>query len=136
MTDTSLGVDDREARVTPVADTDPATNLDATVDLVRGTYDFVMQADGYGLRRFTRTIAAGQTISRPIQPVTNVASSTAGAAVDGTSIGSMNASKLIDDTEGTNWVGKNLPGVSVDTVNRSSTSTWQETAKGRFDRSR
>ena len=53
-----------EARATPVADTDPATALGATVKLVPGTYDVLVQAPGYGLRRFTLTVTAGQATSR------------------------------------------------------------------------
>ena len=45
-----------EARATPVADTDPATALGATVKLVPGTYDVLVRAPGYGLRRFTLTV--------------------------------------------------------------------------------
>ncbi len=40
-----------EARVTPVADTDAGTALSATAKFVAGTYDFVVQAPGYGLYR-------------------------------------------------------------------------------------
>ena len=46
---------------------------------------------GTGLRRFKRTIVANETIDRAIHPVTNVASASAGAAVDGASVGSLNA---------------------------------------------
>lgn len=105
-----------EARVTPIADTDPATELDNEFDLIPGTYGFTMQADGYGLRHFERTIVAGQTIDGPIHPVTNVASATAGAAIDGAAPGSLNTDKLIDDTEASNWAGINPAGISVDTL--------------------
>ena len=40
-----------EARVTPVADTDPATALTNQVRLVPGTYEFLVQAPGYGHKR-------------------------------------------------------------------------------------
>ncbi len=41
-----LFIGDYEANVTPVADTDPATDVDATVELLPGTYSFVSRADG------------------------------------------------------------------------------------------
>jgi len=112
-----LYVGEYEARATPIADTDPATPLGDTVKMVPGRYDFVMQADGYGLRRFDRTIRADQTIRRPLHLVTNVASVTSGGAVDGASVGSVNAEQLIDDTEASNWAGINPAGASVDLAN-------------------
>ncbi len=103
-----------EARVTPIADSDPATTRPATVRLVPGTYDFVLQADGYGLFRFRAKIVAGETHVREIHLSKNVASASNGAFVDGSSA-SLNASKLIDDTEASNWAGLSEAGVSVDT---------------------
>ena len=58
-----------EGRISPVADTDPATNatgtgannLDAVAAFVPGTYEFVVQARGYGHLRFRRS-------SRPARP--------------------------------------------------------------------
>ena len=56
--------------VSPVADTDPATNaagtgannLDAVAVFVPGTYEFVANARGYGHLRFRLTLAAGQDV--------------------------------------------------------------------------
>ncbi len=48
-----------EARATPIADTDPNTPLSDRVRFVPGTYEFLMQAPGFGLHRFTYTINAG-----------------------------------------------------------------------------
>ncbi|MCW2635834.1 MAG: peptidase fungalysin [Blastococcus sp.] len=106
-----------EARVTPVADTDPATTLGTSVRLVPGTYNFVFQAKGYGLMRFTQTVGAGQTVGRTLHLATNLASASSGATIAGSSAGSLNSSKLIDDTEASNWAGVNPAGVSVDTLN-------------------
>ena len=106
-----------EARVTPIADTDPETSLDAEVDLVPGRYDFVFQADGYGLHRFSKQVGAGDTIQKELKLGANLASAASGAVVDGASVGSLNTSKLIDDTEASNWAGINPVGASVDTVN-------------------
>jgi extracellular elastinolytic metalloproteinase len=105
-----------EARVTPVADTDPATTLGSTVRLVPGTYNFVFQAKGFGLLRFTQSVGAGQTVDRTLHLATNMASASSGATIAGTSAG-VNQAKLIDDTEATNWAGINPTGVSVDTLN-------------------
>ncbi|MDQ6641257.1 MAG: M36 family metallopeptidase [Actinomycetota bacterium] len=105
-----------EARATPIADSDPSTALPSTIKMVPGTYDFVFQAAGYGLRRFKVTIKAGSTTARTVHPTKNLASSTNGAFIDGASAGSVNTSKLIDDTEATNWAGINPSGVSVDSV--------------------
>jgi len=95
-----------EARVTPVADTDLATARAATATFVPGTYDFVAQAPGYGLFRFSRTVAANQTASLNVALPTNWASARKGATAsgDGTSPGN-----LIDDTEATQWESTTAP---------------------------
>jgi hypothetical protein len=89
-----------EARSRPLADTDPSTPLPATVNLVPGTYHFVVQADGYGMHRFTRTLKAGSSLSLQASLPTNWASRTNGAMPSGDGV---NLDKLIDDTENTNW---------------------------------
>ena len=76
-----------------------------------GTYDFVFQARGYGLRRFTLTVGAGQTVSRVLHLSPNLASSAQGATISG---GGVNLGSLIDDTEATNWANLDVPtGVNV-----------------------
>ena len=105
-----------EARVTPIADTDGSTSLPSTISMVPGTYDFVFQADGYGLKRFTATVTAGHTTTETLSLPKNLASKTNGATVDGASANSLNTSSLIDDTENTNWAGVDASGVSVDTA--------------------
>ena len=54
-----------EARVSPIADTDPATNapstasannLDETATFAPGTYEFIATAPGYGAVRFRKTL--------------------------------------------------------------------------------
>jgi extracellular elastinolytic metalloproteinase len=89
-----------EARVTPVADTDPSTPLGDTVKFVPGAYDFVIQADGYGAHRFSRTLTAAPTLKLVTSLATNWASSAKGATATGDGTDQAN---LIDDTEGTNW---------------------------------
>jgi hypothetical protein len=95
-----------EARATPIADTDTGTPLSATAKFVPGTYDFVAQAPGYGLMRFTQTFSAGQATTVNVAMPTNWASSSksASAAGDGT-----NQGNLIDDTEGTQWESTTAP---------------------------
>ncbi len=97
----TLFVSRYEARVTPVADTNPSTPLPSSVKMVPGTYEFLFQAPGYGMRRFTQSIGAGQTVARTVHLAPNLASSFKGATATG-STGVVNASKLIDDTESTN----------------------------------
>ncbi|MBA3989919.1 MAG: M36 family metallopeptidase [Propionibacteriales bacterium] len=111
-----LFVGQYEARVTPIADTKPSADLPNTVRMVPGTYEFVFQADGYGLQRATATITAGSTTAREIHLSRNVASKFSGASIDGASPNSVNTDNLIDDTEETNFANKGQPGVSVDTT--------------------
>ncbi|MQA94899.1 MAG: peptidase M36 [Streptosporangiales bacterium] len=89
-----------EARVSPTADTDPATGRSDTVEFVPGTYDFIARADGFGAFRFSRTFEAGkdQVVQVPLRR--NLASAKSGATAAGDGV---NVDRLIDDTESTNW---------------------------------
>jgi len=89
-----------EARVTPVADTDAGTVLGNVVQLVPGTYEFVARANGFGHRRFTLTLRAGQSRQAVVNMPFNLASAARGATASGDGI---NLDKLIDDTEASNW---------------------------------
>ncbi len=96
-----------EGRVTPIADTvakdaDPATpEFSDTARFLPGTYEFVVQAPGYGMTRITRTFKASET--RPVNflLVPNLASVTNGATITGDGV---NLRNLIDDTERSNFV--------------------------------
>jgi len=93
-----------EARVSPIADTDPSTggtNLDAVAEFAPGTYELVATAPGYGHVRFRKTFAAGQNRTITIRFAPNWASLGQGATASGD--GSATVMNLIDDTEGTNW---------------------------------
>jgi hypothetical protein len=102
-----------EARSRPIADTDPATTVtvdprtrinDDTATFVAGTYDFVVQAAGFGAHRFTRTFAAGETVSLTFSLPTNRASLAKGATVTTTATVAADQTaknNLIDDTENT-----------------------------------
>jgi hypothetical protein len=115
-----------EARVSPVADTDPATsapanpknanNLDETGDFAPGTYEFVATAPGYGEVRFRRTFRAGQEQTITLHLAPNWASKSQGstASGDSTAVNSPTTgnelvsaaavrNNLIDDSEGTDW---------------------------------
>jgi extracellular elastinolytic metalloproteinase len=96
----SLFVGQYEARVTPAADTDAATPLGDTLQMVPGTYDFVIRAAGHGDTRVRATVRAGHTVQLGDHLPTNLASSANGATATGDGV---NQANLIDDTEGTNW---------------------------------
>ncbi len=103
-----------QARVTPVADTIGSTSLDNVVQLTPGTYPVLFRGTGQGLKRFSITVTAGQTLNRQLQVATNLASQSSGATIASSSPGSLNPESLIDDSEGTNWAGINET-ESVDT---------------------
>lgn len=115
ITTAKIFVGHYEARSTPIADTNPGTTTPTdTAKFVTGTYDFLVQAPGYGHLRFPRFFTAGGTLTLDIYMSTNRASTTKGAVASGTGSGLIN---LIDDTEGTNWTGiapVNLQQVTVD----------------------
>ena len=107
---------DYQARVTPIADTNPATtgpNLDETaqfvptVDKRNEAYNFIASAPGYGHIRFmVRKLKAGETRPITIKFPTNYASTTQGAIATGDGA---NLANLIDDNEGTNWGATGAP---------------------------
>jgi extracellular elastinolytic metalloproteinase len=141
---TRIYVGHYEARVSPIADTNPATagqNLDETAQFAPGTYELVAHAPGYGHLRVTRTFRAGQTVTVTLPMRTNWASSAKGATAtgDGTRF-----TDLIDDTERTNWertaaqpdvrgsqVTVNLSG-TVQTVRRVQVSAMLLPGQNRF----
>jgi len=108
-----LFVGNYEARALPVADTTAATPLGSTVDVVGGTYDFVVRATGYGLRRVEDVAVSGTgSLTLTVTLPRNLASQASGATVtgDGSRLGA-----LIDDTEATNWesAGSAIAGKAV-----------------------
>jgi extracellular elastinolytic metalloproteinase len=116
-----------EARVVPIADTNGATSRTDTAAFVPGTYEFAARARGFGLKRFTAVLKAGQvrTIQVPMSP--NLASSHWGATAAGDGI---NLGSLIDDTEATNWASLNAPvaGRQV-TVRLDPSKPWHEISR-------
>ncbi|MGH8984851.1 MAG: M36 family metallopeptidase [Acidimicrobiia bacterium] len=108
-----------EARVTPIADTDPATagpNLDNVASFVpdrffrtnrHRAWEFVANAEGYGHVRFRiNELRPGETRNVTIEFPTNVASVHQGAAASGDG---ERHDDLIDDTEETNWQSTGAP---------------------------
>jgi extracellular elastinolytic metalloproteinase len=94
-------VGDYEARVTPIADTDPATPLGDTFDVVPGVeFEFVVVGAGYGHQRLSESFRAGRSSTLDVRLSENLASAAHGATASGPGV---NLDKLIDDTEGTNW---------------------------------
>ncbi|HEY0736891.1 MAG TPA: M36 family metallopeptidase [Herpetosiphonaceae bacterium] len=96
-----------EARAMPVADTDPATTLTNEVRIVPGTYDLIVQAPGYGMKRASLELKANQVrefTAGPLFP--NVAASVRGATASGDGT---NQAALIDETEATNWASLGSP---------------------------
>ena len=108
-----------EARVSPIADTNPATpaagtpasvtNLDDTAKFVPGTYEFVATAPGYGHLRFRKTLHRGEESKLELRFATNYASANAGAVATGDTSGTTPAAQaaqlrnLIDDAEASDW---------------------------------
>jgi extracellular elastinolytic metalloproteinase len=113
-----------EARVSPIADTDPATNapsgssannLDEQATFAPGTYEFIATAPGYGAVRFRKTFKANVNPAIALRFAPNFASTTQGAQATGdvTPVTSANGAtvqsgpqvlkNLIDDSEATDW---------------------------------
>ncbi|MBB5075036.1 M36 family metallopeptidase [Nonomuraea endophytica] len=101
-----LYVGDYEGRVVPVADTDPATAIDETFQIVPGKYDFVAVAPGFGHTRFSLPVLPGLKLPLPLSLSRNHASAAAGATASGDGV---NQAKLIDETEATNWASLTGP---------------------------
>jgi extracellular elastinolytic metalloproteinase len=93
-----------EGRVSPIADTNPATtgspNLDDVAEIAPGTYELVANAPGYGHLRTRKTFRAGEQSVIEFRFPTNHASAARGATATGDGTGQ---ARLIDDTEGTFW---------------------------------
>nr|WP_240942735.1 M36 family metallopeptidase [Planosporangium thailandense] len=103
-----LYVGDYEARAVPVADTDPATPLPATFQIVPGKeFTFTVTGAGFGSEKFSDTFQAGKAKDLRPNLRRNLASTASGATVTGDGI---NLDKIADDTESTDWAS--LTGVA------------------------
>ncbi|MET8349182.1 MULTISPECIES: M36 family metallopeptidase [unclassified Micromonospora] len=96
-----------EARAVPVADTDPATPLPDTVELVAGTYNLLAVAPGFGHQRLSVVAKAGHDGYVDLRMSRNLASTASGATITGDGV---NLERIGDDTEATNWAS--LDGVA------------------------
>jgi hypothetical protein len=107
-----------EARVSPTADTNPATgpadgsqpadasNLDNVASFTPRLYEFTANAPGYGFLRFRTAFLPGETRTIDLYFATNWASRHKGAVAAGDGV---RHDDLIDDTERTNWHSGGAP---------------------------
>jgi extracellular elastinolytic metalloproteinase len=96
-----------QARALPVADTVAGGTLGDSVDIVGGTYDFLVRANGFGHTRVEDVVVSGaatQTLTVTLRR--NLASAANGATVAGAGV---RLGALIDDTEATNWESAGSP---------------------------
>jgi len=96
-----------QARARAVADTDAATALGSTVQIVPGTYELLATAPGRGhVRVGPIAFSAGSAVTLTVPMPTNLASSAAGATASGDGI---NLARIVDDNEATNWASLGSP---------------------------
>jgi hypothetical protein len=103
-----LYVGDYEARSTPIADTDPETELPDTFQIVPNTsFSFVAAGPGFGHHKFNTLFLPGRAQDLRLNLPRNLASTASGAAISGDGV---NLDKVGDDTEATDWAS--LDGVA------------------------
>jgi hypothetical protein len=107
-----------EARVSPIADTNPTTgpadgtqpadasNLDNVATFTSRLYEFTANAPGYGFVRFRTSFRPGETRTIDLVFATNWASRHKGAVATGDGTRQLD---LIDDTERSNWHSGGAP---------------------------
>ncbi|MGE5830870.1 MAG: M36 family metallopeptidase, partial [Micromonosporaceae bacterium] len=96
-----LYVGDYEARSTPIADTDPATAIPDTFQIVPKTpFTFTAVGSGFGHFKFSRTVQPGAAVDLQLNLHRNLASTASGAAITGDGV---NLTRIGDDTEATDW---------------------------------
>jgi hypothetical protein len=114
-----------EARVSPIADTDPATNapstasannLDEKATFAPGTYEFIATAPGYGAVRFRKTFKANSTHAITLKFAPNFASATQGGTAAG---------DVAPITNGAGTVVKDGPAVLKNLIDDSEATDWQ-----------
>jgi hypothetical protein len=84
----------------PVATTLGGDEVGPRASFTKGTYTFTVQADGYGIQRFTATYAPG-TRTQVFKLAKNLASKKFGPSVSGNA-GALRLGNVFDDTEETN----------------------------------
>jgi hypothetical protein len=96
---------DWEARAVPIADTDPATPIPDTFQIVpKANLHFVVNGAGFGSQRLSRTFQPGAVVDWKIDLPRNLASGASGATASGDGI---NLARINDDTEATDWASLN-----------------------------
>ncbi|HEY6415724.1 MAG TPA: M36 family metallopeptidase, partial [Acidimicrobiales bacterium] len=96
-----LYVGDYEARAMPVADTDPATALTDTFQVVPNVgFQLIAVGSGWGHHKFTEQFRAGRAQSLNVNLPRNLAATASGAVASGDGI---NLAQIADETEATNW---------------------------------
>jgi hypothetical protein len=104
ITNARIFVGHFEARVSPIADTNPATtglNLDDVAEFVPGDYELLATAPGYGFLRGRKTFYKGEDSIIEFRFAKNHAASAQGATATGTD--GTDFANLLDGTENTNW---------------------------------
>lgn len=97
-----LIVSEFEARISPVKRS--ATDGSFRFPMQAGRYPLTIVAPGYGSRRATLAVEAGETFSREYRLALNYASAAAGATATSANLSALGAPKLaIDDTATTAW---------------------------------
>lgn len=103
----SVFVGEFTARCVPVASTLGEDEVPPTATMMKGTYKLSVQADGYGIQRFTTTVKPGKA-TKVLKLQQNVASKAFGAGVKGNA-GALRLGNVIDDVEDTNGAFNGQP---------------------------
>jgi hypothetical protein len=122
-----------EARVSPIADTDPATNapgppatltnnLDEQAVFAPGTYEFIATAPGYGALRFRKTFKANTSPTITLRFAPNLASTSQGATASG------DVTPLTSTTNPAGTVIQPAEQVLKNLIDDSEISDWQAAA--------
>ena len=130
-------VGEYSARCTPVATTLGDEEIPPTAQIMKGSYRLTVQADGYGIQRFTTAFKPGTT-TRVLKLQQNVASKVFGAGVKGNA-GALRLGNVIDDLEETNGAFDGQPvkgravtvtfGTGMTTFDRVAVSALHHVAK-------
>ena len=95
------------ARCVPVATTLGGDEVGPKAQFTKGTYAFTVQADGYGIQRFTATYAPGAR-TQVFKLAKNLASKKFGPSITGNT-GALRLGNVFDDTEETNGAFNGQP---------------------------
>ncbi len=117
-----------EARVSPIADSNPATsgtNLDDTADFAPGTYEFVAHAPGYGHVRFRERLRSGQNKVLTVEFATELGVLRCAAGRSPVTESDLATSSTTPRTRTGTHLGRSRQGTSRSTASRPQ-STWRE----------